>query len=268
MNDLLQTFMKVYEQRNFTKASQLLFISQPTISTKIRQLEKQLQTELFIRQGPKNIIPTPAGDLFYTYAKQTIHHYEETLSLMQEKPRQACRIGCSHTIAHAYLPPLIPILAERFPNVDFSFTQANSENIATSVKRQQLEIGLIEKPIDTAPLQKQTFINDELVRAGSNEAMIWLMREPQSGVHFFNELYIAEKNIQLPQMKINSNDMIIRLLNQSFGQSIISKKCLEEHPSIPYSRLRDAYTRPLSIIHESNDSLQPIVQQICHYFAQ
>nr|WP_010301316.1 LysR family transcriptional regulator [Kurthia senegalensis] len=268
MNDLLQTFMKVYEQRNFTKASQLLFISQPTISTKIKQLEKQLNTELFIRQGPKNIVPTPAGDLFYTYAKQTIHHYEETLSLMQEKPRQTCRIGCSHTIAHAYLPRIIPMLSTTFPNVDFSFTQANSETIATSVKQQQLDIGFIEKPIDTAPLQKHVFTEDELVLAGKKDATVWLMREAQSGVQFFNELYVAEHTIQLPQMPINSNDLIIQLLKQSFGQSIISKKCLDEHPTIPYEHLRDAYTRPLFIIYEDINFLQPIVKQILYYFEQ
>ncbi|WP_257145351.1 helix-turn-helix domain-containing protein [Bacillus cereus] len=46
---MFKIFIKVYEQRNFTRASELLFISQPTISTRIKQLEKQLNTTFFIR---------------------------------------------------------------------------------------------------------------------------------------------------------------------------------------------------------------------------
>jgi len=51
----LETFKIVYETQNFSKAAELLFVSQPTVSAHIKQLEEELNTQLFIRNGRMNI---------------------------------------------------------------------------------------------------------------------------------------------------------------------------------------------------------------------
>ncbi|WP_143787025.1 LysR family transcriptional regulator, partial [Oenococcus oeni] len=58
MFKLLESFIAVYETRNFSKAAEELFLSQPTISVHINQLEKQLDTSLFERNGRTEIRPT------------------------------------------------------------------------------------------------------------------------------------------------------------------------------------------------------------------
>ena len=63
MLKLLETFKMVYETKNFSKAAELLFISQPTVSAQIKQLEQDLDTPLFT-QWSQNVIATPKQSTF------------------------------------------------------------------------------------------------------------------------------------------------------------------------------------------------------------
>ncbi|MDO6632235.1 LysR family transcriptional regulator [Bacillus thuringiensis] len=252
MFETLRIFTKVYEQRNFTRASELLFISQPTISTKIKQLEQQLNTPLFIRKGPKNIVPTEAAHTFYEYALQAIDAWHDTIEKLQEHPkRMRCLIGCSNTIGVHYLPLIMPALIEKFSHIDFSIYMENSEQIVDLLMKHTIDVGLIEKPIDTQPLQKVTICTDELVFAGNINSPIWLMREKNSGIHFFNELYIVEQNLNTQFIEVNNNEIIINFLKNGIGKTILSKKSLPN--SIPYVELSNRYHRPLYALYRLED---------------
>lgn len=65
MFKFLETFMVVYKTRSFSLAAQQLFITQPTVSNQIKQLELQLHTELFERKSRREIVPTEAANLLY-----------------------------------------------------------------------------------------------------------------------------------------------------------------------------------------------------------
>lgn len=257
-------FIKVYEQRNFTKASELLFISQPTISTKIKQLEQQLNTQFFIRKGPKSIVPTEAAHTFYQYALKAIDDFNETLTALHKAPRTHCHIACSNTIAIHYFPHIFPSLVAQFPTVDFKLSLYNSAEVVEGLKQHQVDIGLIEKPIDTHPLHKTVVATDELVLAGDVDSPYWLMREMDSGVHFFNELYIAEHNMDVQFIHFNSNEAIVELLKQRFGKTILSKKGLPSF--IPTQTLSERYLRQLYVVCRE-DLPQPTIA-ICKAIEQ
>ncbi|MGN5456828.1 MAG: LysR family transcriptional regulator [Candidatus Kurthia intestinigallinarum] len=265
MLEQLHVFVKVYEQRNFTKASALLFISQPTISTKIKQLEQQLNTTFFIRKGPKSLVPTEAAHTFYQYALRTIDDYERTLTQLHGKKRIRCHIGCSNTIAVHYFPKIFPQLVGAFPHIDFILSLSNSAKVAEGVAQHRLDIGLIEKPLDTHPLQKTILGTDELVLAGNLESPYWLMREKQSGVRFFNELYISEQNIHAQIIDTNSNEIITALLQQGFGKTILSRISLPEN--IPFQQLSTHYHRQLFLINrDDQNDLQAVSAMIAKHF--
>ncbi|WP_162231459.1 LysR family transcriptional regulator [Secundilactobacillus paracollinoides] len=61
----MQTFMTVYETRNFSVAAKQLFISQPSVSVQINRLEQTLDMTLFVRNGRRQVQPTPAADQLY-----------------------------------------------------------------------------------------------------------------------------------------------------------------------------------------------------------
>lgn len=268
MLEHLKIFIKVYEQRNFTKASKLLFISQPTISTKIKQLEQQLQTHFFIRKGPKSIVPTEAAHTFYQYALKAVDDFDEAVSAIHREKRVRCHIACSNTIAIHYFPRIFPVLIEQFPHVDFHMSLSNSAEVAEGVMQHQFDIGFIEKPLDTHPLTKTALCDDELVLAGQLDSPYWLMREKASGVHFFNELYIAENDVDVQFVHVNSNEAIVALLKQGFGKTILSKTGLAS--TIPYELLPPRYLRKLYMLHraEQSDTITAIAKWIAAHFTR
>lgn len=255
MLDTLKIFTKVYECRNFTRASELLFISQPTISLKMKRLEAQLGTALFIRQGAKSVQPTAQAAFLYEQAMVMLDLWEQTTYSLQQDSLEKikCTIACSNTFGLYYLPNLIPSFLERFLNIELKLTIMNSEEAVQQLHQHAADIAFIEKPIETTGLYKKILFQDELVLAGHADAQCWLMREKHSGVRFFNELYIAENGLSPTYMYINNGEMMGRLLQRGVGQAIVPKLSVETlpHKALPEKYNRNMYlvTRPIDVTH-------------------
>lgn len=76
MFKFLETFMVVYKTRSFSLAAQQLFITQPTVSNQIKQLELQLHTELFERKSRRGV-PTEAAKLLYKRAGKILKNWQD-----------------------------------------------------------------------------------------------------------------------------------------------------------------------------------------------
>lgn len=94
MNKLIETFRIVYETRNFSKAAELLFISQPTVSAQIKQLEHDLKTDLFIRQGRKEIIATPPADILYEKSIDLLDEWKHLYQEIQDAEHNLVNFKC------------------------------------------------------------------------------------------------------------------------------------------------------------------------------
>jgi len=241
----LQTFIAVYETRNFSQAAEQLFISQPTVSTQIKQLEADLETSLFTRNGRQTIQPTVSGNLLYQQAQKLLETWTATKVAIQTTSATApipCRIGASHTTSSLILPGLLTQLAPLSQQFKFEITLANSADILTQMTQHHLDFGLVEKPLVTDHLDRLAFGQDELVHAGQLTSPLWLLREPNSGVRHYTNAYLKAQNIQPTQtMIIHSNQLIADLLAQGIGQTIISKHVLA--PNVPTENLGPNYQR-------------------------
>ena len=79
----LNIFCKVVEQRSFSKAAQAVYLSQPTVSSHIKDLEEHFDTQLVDRLS-RRATPTKAGELLYGYAKRLIALRDKTESAMAD----------------------------------------------------------------------------------------------------------------------------------------------------------------------------------------
>lgn len=105
----LYYFRKLAEVKHYTHAAEELFISQPTLSNSISQLEKELGIPLFEREG-RTIKLTRYGAEFYDYATQSLNALEKGIALAHEhagSPTGSIDIGAIYTIQGDYLPALI-----------------------------------------------------------------------------------------------------------------------------------------------------------------
>lgn len=255
MFKILTTFKTVYETKNFTTAAQLLFLSQPTVSVQIKQLEESLGVTLFERNGRQQMTPTKSADLFYQQAQQLLDLWAQDLHALQHQdgqPKTPCRIGASHTTATALLPPLLKAHRPVLETLALDIRTLNSSQIVQDLTQHKLDFGFIEKPLTEKDLIRTPLQTDQLVLAGSpNEP--WLLREQGSGVYHYTMNYVKENNLPLENvMTVRSNALIIQLLRQGIGQSLVSSAALLDYPEISYRPLSQQYQRQFYLVARKN----------------
>lgn len=255
----LEIFMIVYETLSFTKASEILYISQPTVSFQIRKLEEELNVTLFVREGRK-IEPTKEAVVFYEFAIKMIDQWESTVSqLSQINQKTDCKIACSNTLSTIFVPSIAGELLTRFPEIEFHFEVMNSSEAINAILNAEVDLALTEQPIFNPLLQREIVGEDDLVRAGNLDSEIWLLREANSGVRYYTDLYLHANKIE-PGRKIycNSNEMIVHLLEHVDAQTVISKRLIDnmDYEEIDIHLNRDIY------LFQRKDEESPLVKQI------
>ena len=161
----LQVFHTVAKQLSFTKAAELLFMTQPAVTFQVKQLEEHFNTRLFERSHGK-ISLTPAGELALDYAERILNMSGEMEARISELTGQVSGpllIGASTTIAEYMLPRLLGEFKRLHPETQARLTVANSETIENKVADHTLDLGLIESPSHHPNLVTYVCCEDELV---------------------------------------------------------------------------------------------------------
>lgn len=223
-----EIFMKAYNTRNFSEVANQLFISQPTVSVQLKKLEEQLKITLFVRQGPKQVVPTEEADFLYSQLLTLQDEWDFMLEQLQhvKVKGERCVIACSNTCATNFLPKIFKQIQSCFPTIIFEIKQVNSDEVVELMDQHEADIGFIEKPLVHDSFNRFAIFEDHLVLAGADDAKQWLMREEESGIYYYNKRFIEEQNIHLPILKVNSNTVIVELLRAGIGKTILSRESL------------------------------------------
>ncbi|MFT0211901.1 LysR family transcriptional regulator [Pseudomonas sp. F1_0610] len=201
----LSVFTAIADHTSVTQASDFLALSQAAASMSLKELEQQLGTHLFDRNG-KRLILNEHGRRFYPIAQQTLLSAKEAESLFKQDLACNLRLGASSTIGAYALPPLMAKFLELEKNSQLQLKVANSEQILEWVANFQLDLGLIEGPLQHPDVCIQPWKEDELIFICSNKHPLaqqtkisidtlqhqrWIMREQGSGTRVLLEQFIA-----------------------------------------------------------------------------
>ncbi|HHT44295.1 MAG TPA: LysR family transcriptional regulator [Fastidiosipila sp.] len=161
----LEAFVYVVRHKSFSLAAKHLFLSQPTVSLKVKELEKSLGVTLLAR-STKAVTPTAIGSQLYPYARKIIslknHILEETESLKSGNTGSVT-IAVSSTPAQHFLPPVLVDVAERFPNTRFDILRSDSAQVVDDVLSGVAEIGVSGSWTKQASLLVEKLFDDRLV---------------------------------------------------------------------------------------------------------
>lgn len=168
----LKVFYTVSQKLSFTKAAEALFVSQPAVTKHIKELEEQLGTSLFKRNG-SNISLTPAGQILVKHTQHIFDTYaalENELAQLNDSVNGTIRIGASTTLAQYVLPRILALFKSTYPAIHFTFANGNSEAIEQLVMVEQVDIAIVEGNSHHPPIMYEPFVKDEIVlvtKAGS-----------------------------------------------------------------------------------------------------
>jgi DNA-binding transcriptional LysR family regulator len=240
----LQVFHAVAKQLSFTKAAEVLFMTQPAVTFQIKQLEEHFNTRLFDR-GHGRITLTPAGDLVLEYAERILGLSAEMdvrLGEMTGEIGGSLLVGASTTIAEFMLPRILGEFKSKFPNVKPRLVVANSETIETRVAEHTLDIGLIESPSHQPNLQNEVCCDDELQVICSPKFPLakfkeltvqqlvdhpYVSREPGSGTREYTDAYLRKHGVGIESLKLvmelGSPEAINGVVETGLGFAIVSR---------------------------------------------
>lgn len=238
----LKVFASVYKHRSFSKASEDLYLTQPTISNHVKSLEEELECKLFDRLG-RTIIPTKEADVLYTYSKEIIEKAEdlkELISRFRKELKGRIIIGAS-TIPGTYLLPKLMIdFHKQFPSLSFQINIADSKGIINSILNHEILLGIVGVRLDDHNIHYVPFIEDELIAISSPdlrekgkmhiEELVKLpiiMREEGSGTRKETERIFKRRGISLNTLNIagifGSTDAVKQAVKAGLGISILSR---------------------------------------------
>ncbi len=155
---VLNYFLAVAREENFTKAAQQLHLTQPTLSRQIADLEQELGVKLFIRSN-HNIILTEDGMILKRRAQEILSLADKTKRDFMQKEEAlsgTISIGSGEFRSTEYLAKIIAQFRKQYPNVKYEIYSGNASNIRDYIERGFLDIGLMSEPID---MRKYNFLD-------------------------------------------------------------------------------------------------------------
>lgn len=198
---VLRYFLTVVREQSITKASEVLHITQPTLSRQLAQMEEEIGVKLFDR-GTRKITLTNEGLLLRRRAEeilQLVDKTEKELIVQEEQVEGKITIGCGETASVQILPELIESFHEKYPRVNFDLYTATADHVKNQMDRGLADIGLLLEPID---IEKYEFI-----RLDMKEKWVVLMRpdDPLAEKEFVTAGELSKLPLVLPRrLKVQS----------------------------------------------------------------
>ena len=239
----LQVFHTVAQVLNFTRAAEMLHMTQPAVTHQIRQLEADFNTRLFDRVYNK-IALTPAGEQVLDYASRILSLYDdmhESVKLMTGDRSGLLTLGASTTIAEYMLPELLGGFRREFPDVQVRLRVANTDAIVSLVADSSIDLGIVEGEVQKQQLLVENCQMDELVVIMPNDhewvnkpsiepkdltQFPFIQREDGSGTRSVTTTYLQQHGMTEDQLQnsfeLGSTEAIKGAVQAGMGISIVS----------------------------------------------
>ena len=243
--DQMQIFLAVAEHLHFTRAAEVLYLTQSSVSAAVQNLEVEYGVKLFDRIG-RHIEITQAGTLLQGEAKKILAQValtERGLRELNNLQLGELKIGTSINVGNYWLPEKICQFKRHYPNIVINCTLGNAEEISGGTAAGTFDLGLVTTEIKP-PLQH--CLSQEVV--GTNRLQIvvgrshpwfgqsqillnellttdWIMREPGSGAQQVFEQALQSWGIDPAQLNVilvlSSSEMIKTVVESGMGAAVM-----------------------------------------------
>jgi DNA-binding transcriptional LysR family regulator len=144
----IETFLWVVKLGSFRGAAQRLNTTQPAISQRIAQLEREMGVKLLNRDH-RVASPTPSGRQMMVYAEKLIGLRSEMMAEVGDRSamRSVLRLGVAETIVHTWLPRLIKSVNTTYPNISFEIEVDITPNLSARLLAQEIELAFVLGPL-------------------------------------------------------------------------------------------------------------------------
>jgi len=170
----LKSFYTVAKLKSFSKAAKVLCLTQPAVSTQIKELEYEYKTKLFERIG-RTIQVTQAGEALIPYVKSMLDILNESMfavNMLKKAGEGSVKLGVSELPGARLIPSCLSAFIKKYPHVDFAINAKKSSIIVELVKSKKLDLGVVgssSSKISKPDIEGSVIYKDKIVVALSKE---------------------------------------------------------------------------------------------------
>jgi LysR family transcriptional regulator, low CO2-responsive transcriptional regulator len=240
----LTAFLAVIRGGSVTAAADELVVTQPSVSSAVAALSRELGCELFERAG-RGIRLTDAGRAFAPYAEDVLGLLDKGRTAAREAAEVAALrldIAAVTTAAESFVPSMMRAFSEQHPEIDLTLVVGNRQEVLDHVVSHAADVAITGKPPGDDRLLAEPFMENAIVcisapndAAASNgpvaaaelSGRAWLLREPGSGTRTLNEQFLADHDLEPRTLTLGSNGAIKQAARAGLGVSLLSKAAVE-----------------------------------------
>jgi len=288
----LEYIIALDKVKNFSRAAEMCFITQATLSTMVKKLEEELDLVLFDRKY-NPIITTDCGKEIVELAKKVVFYaneIKESSLTIKGKIQGTINVGIIPTIANNLLPIIISPLLNKYKNLKINLTEITTENILRKLKDGTIDIGLISTPWNYSDeFEEEILYYEKLLVYGNiqeerkyvlpeelKEQKIWLLEEG----HCIREQIInlcslnKKKGNDNFSFEASSFETLLNMVDNFNGLTLIpelyaqtlsvekKKKILEFQSPYPVREVSLVYYRPFAkfrLVNTLTDEIRNLV---------
>lgn len=245
----LRSFAAVVRYGSFTRAAENTCLSQPTISTHIRALEEELNTQLLLRDT-KNLQVTPRGQELYECACRMLELQDNLLQRWWQSDQHIIQLGASTIPSACILPEVLPRYGKQNPGSYFVVHQSDSRQVIQGVAEGLFDVGVSGMPCQDEAIRCEPFFRDRMVLItpvsrrflalqSQGEAALpellaepIILREAGSGSQKSADRFLAQMGLRESELRVtarvNDQESIKNLISGGLGVSIVSEKAVRD----------------------------------------
>ncbi|TFJ93186.1 LysR family transcriptional regulator [Lentibacillus salicampi] len=269
----------LYVTENITQAAKRLFLSQPTLTSRVRSLEDYYGVKLIIRKQ-RGITFTPEGEVLARHARKMLHEQtkiEERLNNMKEQVAGTLRVGASNFFALNKMPKLLRLFKQKYPNVEFQVVTGWSSEMYRRILNHDVHISFIKGDYSWKD-NKELLYEEELCMASPWE-FTWDMLPDLPRIDYNtdekmrhivdNWWYNNYKQHPNINIQVNQVETCKEMVINGLGYAILANLVVRPYPNLVIKPLTlpsgEAITRKTWMYYHE-DSLQlNIVEAFVHF---
>jgi LysR family transcriptional regulator, transcriptional activator of the cysJI operon len=268
--DWIRTFVTLAQLQHFTKTSEYLNLSQPTVSVHIKKLEQTLGAALIHRSSTNQHFElTLAGRRVFEHGKDMLELWRKMEQVNQKKEEIQLRIGSTHTVSDVLLPDFAKKIKVLYPQVRLQLMIHNHETIVEALTSDELDLALVEGTKGLEPFHVEVISRDELRFFASSRMNLhsspFIFREIGSGTReYADEFLRSERIVPVEVLEASSHFLIKQLAVRGLGIAFLSSSMVKDEvlqgklvPIEPY-----VIHRPFYAVHSENATSVSVIKEL------
>lgn len=277
----LRLLEAVARNSSFTRASEELHLTQPAVSTQIKQLEEEVGMPLFEQMG-KKIFLTEAGKEVYAFSRTIAQQFRDIESVLDDmKGVKRGTLALTVTSTGKYFAPyLLAAFLKRYPGSQVHLEVTNREELIQQLQDNTPDLAIMGTPPDNIELRAQAFMQNPLVIIAPPDHPLvgvarvplsrlveenFILRERGSGTRNAIERFFQQRGIKLnASMEMSRNEAVKHAVMAGLGLGIVSLHTLEFELALNRVAVLSAENFPIMkewyLVHRGGKHMSPIAQ--------